>query len=158
MIAVRISRRTMGSTQARVERELLAQLLGATLVPRRVKRLHVPQQLPHAHPAGQIGLFRQVPNLPEYLHGFLCRVEAEHAHPPALGAEQSEHMFDEGRLARAVLADEAEDAAGGDGEADVVECELGAEPPRDVGNLHDGLQVRLREPLIADGDHVAPPS
>ena len=67
--------------------------------------------------------------------GFCDGVEAEDADRAGLGLEHAEDVLDERGLAGAVAADEAEDAAAGDGERDVVERLRGAElagEPADV--------------------------
>ena len=49
-------------------------------------------------------------------------VVAEHAHLTVAGARQPLHHFEGGGFAGAVGAEQAVDLAGGDGEADLVDC------------------------------------
>ena len=66
-------------------------------------------------------------------------IAAEHAHGSRLGAQQTEEMLDQRRLAGAVGADEAVDLAGGGAEGDAVECAFGAERSREVVDVDNGL-------------------
>src|SRR4051794_556100 len=79
-----------------VQSELRAQLFGISRVPFRIESLAVPQQLIHAHPAGQVRLFREITNASQNGNGISDWIKAEYADRSGFGAQQAENMFDQG--------------------------------------------------------------
>src|SRR5881394_4120574 len=112
----------------RVESELLAQLLGISLVPIWIKRPRIAKQFVHAHPERQIALLGKVANAAQHTDRVRDRVEAKHAHGAALRSQQTEDMFDKGGFARAVFADQSVDHAARNTEGYVAESDSGTEP------------------------------
>ena len=94
-----------------IQPELLAQLLGVGRVPARIESLGVAQQLPDAHPSRQVRFFGQVADASEDCDRIGHRIDAEQPAPARLRAPQPEQVFDQRRLAGAVLADQAKHAA-----------------------------------------------
>jgi hypothetical protein len=76
------------------------------------------------------------------------RVEPEHPDCSRLRLEQSQDVFDGGRFADAVAADQPEHAAARDRERKIIEGRLGAELPGDAADLDDGGYMRL---FLVDG-------
>jgi hypothetical protein len=124
---------------AGVQAELLAKPLCVGHIPRPVESLCIAQQLPHAHPARQLGVLGEVADTRQHTDRIGHRVTTEDLNGPGLGPQQAQDMFDERRLPRAVLADETEDGAGRECQVHVRERQLGTEVPREALDLDDGL-------------------
>ena len=81
-------------------------------VPIGAKRSEVIQRLANAHPRIERHLVRHVGERALHLHFVLRRIEAEHAHLPALRTEQIQQTLHGGGLARAIAPEEPVTAAG----------------------------------------------
>jgi hypothetical protein len=69
--------------------------------------------------------------------GLGADVEADHSPLAAGGREDAAEHAEQGRLAGAVGAEEAEDLSARDGEGNLADCDQAAEAPRDLGDLND---------------------
>jgi hypothetical protein len=87
-----------------------------------------------AHAFEERVVLGQVPQPRAHLERRAARVEARHLDRARVGREVGREHAQHGRLARAVLAQEADDLAGGDGEAHVVDRDGRAEAARDGGD------------------------
>src|SRR5438093_7843684 len=120
-----------------VERERPPQLLRVRIVPGRIERARVANELVEAHPPGEIVFLGQIADAREDADGIGDRIEPEDAHRSAFGPQQTQKVFDERRLARAVCADEAVDRPAWQGQAHRGQGRLGPEAARQLRHVDD---------------------
>ena len=80
-----------------------------------------PQVLTHGQPGVERGLLGAHAQPGPGLAGMRERIDSGHADPPRVRAGQAGHCLDERALARAVMADQAGDLAGGDGQPETLQ-------------------------------------
>src|SRR5262249_10036753 len=108
------------------------------VVPARIERARVADQLVQAHPAGEIVLLGEVADAREDADRIRGGIETEDAHGAALRLEQPHDVPDERRLARAVRAAEPRDLAALERERNRRQRLLVAEAAGELGERDDG--------------------
>ena len=130
-----LSAREVLDPRLRIEFELGAQLFRVLAIPRRIEWLHIPKQFAHAHPRGQIAVLRDETDPAQDFHRIRDWIMAEDTNRTRLWFEQPKNMLEERGLARAILANETENQAGGYLEGDSIQREFRTELPAEIPDL-----------------------
>ncbi len=120
------------------ELESGAELFGILGIPTRVERPAVTQQLRHAHPRGQVAVFREVAQAPQHRDRRAHRVEAEHLDRALLGPQQPQQMLDQRGLPGAVGANQPEDHPPRDLQRNVLQGNLRSKGAADLAQTDHG--------------------